>query len=101
MTCSESVGCDEWIFFAARLKLFSRATARNTSSWRNVISGFPYALNPKFVLDPIAQAGVSQAQNLKGGRYDLPPLPVTEDGLRQLPVWLRGRRLLRCGGSTA
>jgi hypothetical protein len=40
--CSESVGWDEWIFFAAKLKLFSLATARKTSSCRSVISGFPY-----------------------------------------------------------
>src|SRR5215831_5737238 len=101
LMCSESVGCDEWIFFAARLKLFSRATARKTSSCRKVISGFPYAQIPNFVLDPIAPPGVLQAQNQKGGRHDLPSLPVAEDRLRQLSVRLSGRSLLRCGGSTA
>jgi len=25
LICSESVGCDEWIFFAARLRLFFRS----------------------------------------------------------------------------
>src|SRR3989442_10946488 len=99
--CSESVGCDEWILFAARLKLFSRATARNTSSWRSVISGFPYSQNPNYVLDPIAPTGVLQLQTPKGGPHDLSPLSVPEDRLRQLPVRLRGRRRLRCGGSTA
>src|SRR5206468_11800178 len=99
--CSESVGWDEWILFAARLKLFSLATARKTSSCRSVISGFPYAQNPKIVLDPIAPSGVRQAQNLKGGPHDFSSLPVAEDRLCQLPVWLSWRSVLRCGGSTA
>src|SRR5215471_13498431 len=100
LMCSESVGCDEWIFFAARLKLFSRATARKTSSWRSVI-GFTYAQIPNFVLDPIAPLGVLQAQTRKEAPHDLPSLPVAEDRLRQLSVRLSGRSLLRCGGSTA
>src|SRR6266436_5826380 len=33
--------------------------------------------------------------------HDLPPFPLAQDRLRQLPAWLKRRSQLRCGGSTA